>query len=114
MSTVVWSKTAGVIWLETNLCQIILYSLYCSSLKYRRIESGVKSTLVGRIASCASCACLLLPANSFAFSGRYARPQLRDVLPRLHNRIRSDARRVGPHIRNQADRAFVADLHAFV
>ena len=75
ISTVVWSKTAGVIWLDTNFCQISLYSLYCSSLKLARIDSGVKSTRVGRIASCASCACACrLPANSFAFSGRYCLP----------------------------------------
>ena len=88
ISTVVWSNTAGVIWLETNLCQISLYSRYCSSDRYCRIESGVYATFVGRIASCASCASVLALVLVRRLR-QILRAQLAfDVLPRLRNRIR--------------------------
>ena len=56
MSTEMVSYTAGAIWLATKRFQINEYSRYWLRSRYGLRDSGVRQTLVGRMASCASCA----------------------------------------------------------
>ena len=57
----------------------------------------------------------LLLARILVRLSRQVRPaQLADKLSRLGDRIRAHPRRVRPHVRDQAHRAFAADLHAFI
>jgi hypothetical protein len=53
-STVVVSNTAGVICDAMKRCQMSVYSLSWSALRYFRIASGRFVGSVGRMASCAS------------------------------------------------------------
>ncbi len=59
-STVVVSNTAGAICDAMNRCHTSWYSLNWSGLRYRFTSSGRRAGSVGRTASCASCAFLLL------------------------------------------------------
>jgi len=53
-------SVAWIIWQATVRFQISSYSLRCSSLRKAATSRGVRIAEVGRIASCASCAFLLL------------------------------------------------------
>ncbi|AGP38519.1 hypothetical protein SCE1572_31025 [Sorangium cellulosum So0157-2] len=75
------SYTAGFICEATKRFQMSLYSLYCSSLRCFLIESGWISTLVGRIASCASCA-FFFDLKTFGRSGTNSLPYRFATTPR--------------------------------
>ena len=56
MSIPTWLKRASATCVATVRCQIKRYSRSWSGSRIRLISSGVRSTEVGRTASCASCA----------------------------------------------------------
>ena len=60
--TAVWSNSAGVIWLATKRFHTSWYSFHSSAPRTALASAGVKATSVGRIASWASWALLLLEA----------------------------------------------------
>src|SRR5205085_8472328 len=74
-STVVWSSTAFAICEAMKRCQMSLYNLRWSGVRYLSTLSGLRAARVGRMASWASWARGLLRAYTGGDAGTYSGPK---------------------------------------